>query len=73
MRWSRFRRPGTSCPFALNVQQAYTNTTNDNTNDNNATVTAVSPVTGEQYSMQCTGQSPVVCTGGNNALVALYA
>jgi hypothetical protein len=68
-----FAGPDVSCPFALNVQQAYTNTTNDDTRVNNATVTAVSPVTGEQYSMQCMGQSPVVCTGGNNALVAFYA
>jgi hypothetical protein len=36
------------------------------------TVTAVSPVTGETYQMQCTGGSPVVCMGGTNAIVEFY-
>jgi hypothetical protein len=58
----------TSCPFAKNVAQAYNNTIRDG----NGTVTASSPVTGETYQMQCTGGSPVVCRGGNNAVVEFY-
>ena len=65
---SVFAGQDTTCPFALNVVAAYAKTAGNT----NATVTAVSPVTGQQYTMQCTGQSPVVCTGGTNALVAFY-
>ena len=30
------------------------------------------PVTGQTYAMDCTGEIPVICTGGNNALVEFY-
>jgi hypothetical protein len=57
----------TSCPFALNVAEAYsldagfTNTFN-----------VYSPVTGLSYIMTCTvADNPIVCTGGNSALVEL--
>ena len=57
----------TSCPFALNVAEAFslnagfTNTFN-----------VYSPVTGLSYVMTCTvAGNPVVCTGGNSALVEL--
>jgi hypothetical protein len=52
----------TSCPFARNVRDAYASSGGGNTN-----VTAFSPATGRSYVMYCTGGSPHVCTGGNNA------
>jgi hypothetical protein len=63
-----FVGPDTSCPFAKNVEKAY----NATTSFGNATVTAVSPVTGQTYVMHCTGGSPMVCRGGTNALVEFY-
>lgn len=63
-----FAGPSTSCQFAENVASAYTSA-NDS---GNVTVTASSPVTGETYTLQCSGQSPVSCTGGTNALVVFY-
>ena len=33
---------------------------------------AYSPVTGQTYAMDCIGELPVICTGGNNALVEFY-
>jgi hypothetical protein len=63
-----FVGPDTTCPFAENVANVY-----ESANDSgNVTVTATSPASGETYTMQCSGQSPVSCTGGNNALVVLY-
>ena len=53
----------TSCPFALNVESAWTVSGATNY------VTAYSPVTGLNYTMYCTGGDPTVCTGGNNASV----
>jgi hypothetical protein len=64
-----FAGPNTSCPFAENVANAYTSAGDSGT----VAVTASSPVTGETYTMQCTGQSPVSCGGGNNALVVFYS
>jgi Domain of unknown function (DUF4352) len=57
--------PNTSCPFALNVKDAY-----DAAGGGNVTVHAHSPTTGQDYSMTC-GQSSGehVCTGGNGASV----
>ena len=53
----------TSCPFALNVASNYTGSSTDY---------AYSPVTGLNYTMNCsvgvTGTS-VICTGGDNASV----
>ena len=63
-----FAGPDTSCPFAENVANAYVNANGYG----NTTVTAASPVNGQTYSMQCTGESPVTCTGGANALVEFY-
>ena len=58
--------PNTSCGFAENVQQAY-----DNTSGGSQVVTAFSPATGNTYTIDCSGGSPHVCTGGttNNASV----
>ena len=60
-----FVGPNTSCPFAENVANAYLNS-------NGSTVSAVSPSTGQTYTMQCTGESPHVCRGGTNAVVEFY-
>jgi serine/threonine protein kinase len=62
--------PNTSCGFAQNVQQAY-----DNTTGGSQIVTAFSPATGNTYTIDCTGGSPHVCTGGttNNASVYFTA
>jgi hypothetical protein len=60
-----FVGPHTSCAFAKNVEKAYLNS-------GNSTVSAVSPVTGQTYVMQCVAGSPDVCRGGTNALVEFY-
>lgn len=53
----------TSCPFAQNVAADWPNTGN-----------VYSPVTGQSYTMTCTGpgtyEDVVTCEGGNNAEVA---
>lgn len=64
-----FVGPDTTCPFAEDVANGYTSAGDSG----NVTVTASSPDTGETYTMQCSGQSPVSCTGGNNALVVFYS
>lgn len=66
-----FVGPDTSCPFAENVASAYNNA-NNVSSSGIVTVTATSPVTGDTYTMQCSGDSPVSCSGGNNALVVFY-
>jgi hypothetical protein len=57
--------PDTSCAFGENVYQAYEDYGPGN-------VTAYSPVTGLNYTMYCSGSTPVVCTGGTNASVYFY-
>jgi Glucodextranase, domain B len=57
--------PDTSCAFAENVYRAYEN-------NGPGDVTAYSPVTQLNYTMYCSGSTPVVCTGGNNASVYFY-
>jgi hypothetical protein len=54
--------PNTSCPFALNVVAEYQRT-------GQGVIDVYSPVTGETYTMVCTGGAPHICTGGNNATV----
>ena len=56
----------TSCPFALNVQQAWSAS-----EVTNGTVYAYSPVTGQSYAMSCTEAEAgtIECSGGNNAYV----
>lgn len=56
----------TSCPFATSVAKAAAGKTGT------FTVQAASPVTGQNYSMNCAGNdAETVCTGGNNASVVL--
>ncbi len=54
--------PNTSCPFALNVAETYRST-------GSSVFDVYSPVTGKTYTMTCSGGSPHVCTGGNDASV----
>lgn len=54
--------PNTTCVFARNVAATYY----DNPS---STIEVYSPVTDRTYIMSCTGGSPHVCTGGNNATV----
>lgn len=57
--------PDTSCPFGLNVARAYRGS------NGAGKMFAYSPVTGKDYAMTCTGTAPVICTGGNGAMVYL--
>ncbi len=57
--------PNTSCQFALNVSTNYYGS-GQSTN-----IDVYSPVTNKNYVMTCTGSSPTVCRGGNNASVYL--
>ncbi len=58
--------PDTSCPFALNVYQAW-----DAAPGVDNTVEVYSPVTDETYPMTCdSAGSGITCTGGNNASVS---
>lgn len=54
--------PNTTCPFALNVADAYRSSGSN-------VVDVYSPVTGKTYTMTCSSGSPHVCTGGNDASV----
>ena len=55
----------TSCAFAQNVASAYYYYSSGGT----TSVEAYSPVTGLMYVMQCVAGVPVVCRGGNAAVV----
>jgi len=59
----------TSCPFALNVEESWSETGGTNP------VIAYSPVTGSFYAMNCSGTVGGLqeCTGGDNALVEFYS
>ncbi|WP_295697006.1 zinc-ribbon domain-containing protein [Lapillicoccus sp.] len=59
----------TSCEFAAAVRAAYEPVAAPG---GSVTVQATSPRTGKTYSMTCSGNQPVLCTGGNNAQVILY-
>ncbi len=62
---SVYAGPSTTCDFAANVQQAYA----DSGAWGDQTVYAYSPTTSQTYEMYCSGGSPHLCTGGNNAAV----
>jgi serine/threonine protein kinase len=57
----------TSCGFAQNVEQAY-----DQSTGGSQTVTAFSPATGNTYTINCSGGSPHVCTGGTTNDASVY-
>jgi Glucodextranase, domain B len=52
--------PDTTCSFAENVRQTYER-------EGPGTYAVYSPVTQRTYTMTCSSNAPVVCTGGNNA------
>lgn len=57
----------TSCPFALNVADAWAQSAGS------SLLSGVpSPVTGQTYDMRCSGADPVRCEGGNDAAVLIY-
>jgi serine/threonine protein kinase len=57
--------PATTCPFALNVKEAF------DESGGAATISAYSPVTERSYTMHCSGEGTHVCRGGNEATVYL--
>ncbi|WP_405177537.1 protein kinase domain-containing protein [Nocardia sp. NBC_01377] len=63
----------TSCPFAEAVREAYGWAAGDAEAGDEHSVTATSPVSQREYTMDCTaGIDFVTCTGGDNAIVYLY-
>ncbi|WP_242660540.1 hypothetical protein [Mycobacterium kubicae] len=63
--------PDTTCPFAEQVRLAYVFT--GPASPTPRQIEAVSPVTGQHYSMTCASDgSLVVCRGGNGAVVYVY-
>ncbi|AGT91865.1 MULTISPECIES: hypothetical protein [Rhodococcus] len=59
----------TSCEFAEEVRYQYVS---QGRRGGPVSISAVSPVTGTRYSMNCAGNKVVTCTGGNNAVVYVY-
>jgi hypothetical protein len=59
--------PRTSCTFALAVRDAWVAA-----GRGDRSVTAHSAVTGQDYSMSCSGSPVTTCRGGNRAVVYLY-
>jgi hypothetical protein len=59
--------PYTSCSFAQNVEQAY-----DQSAGRSTAVTAYSPATGLNYTIDCTGGSSYVCSGGSTHNASVY-
>ena len=62
-----FANEVTSCPFALNVANAWGVAI-----DPSLLTDVPSPVTGETYDMRCSGSGPALCEGGNDAAVLIY-
>jgi|SRR5450631_3667838 hypothetical protein len=54
----------TTCPFALNVAAEYLSQ-----GGGTISIVVYSPVTGQNYTMNCAAGVPSVCRGGNNAVV----
>lgn len=61
----------TSGAFASNVFDAFVGAYKD-TGRTNVTVNVYSPTTGKTYSMSCSGDATVYCSGGNNARVKIW-
>lgn len=59
----------TSCSFAANVRSEYVQA---GANGATVSIDVYSPMTNTWYTMQCSGDQPVMCTGGNDAVVYLY-
>lgn len=61
------REDTTSCQFAAEVTDAWSQ------NPGASTLPQVpSPVTSQTYDMSCSGEAPVRCEGGNQAVVLIY-
>lgn len=58
----------TSCPFAINVRNAYV----EQLNGQPGQIRAYSPTTKLWYDMECGGAQPVLCTGGKAGRVIIY-
>ncbi|MFC9355160.1 hypothetical protein ACFTZB_01055 [Rhodococcus sp. NPDC057014] len=59
----------TSCEFSEEVRFEYVSQPQ---RGGTVIVNATSPVTGQTYTMSCSGSKVVTCTGGNNAVVYVY-
>ncbi|WP_235214975.1 MULTISPECIES: serine/threonine protein kinase [Rhodococcus] len=59
----------TSCEFSEEVRFEYVSQPQ---RGGTVTVNATSPVTGQTYTMSCSGSKVVTCTGGNNAVVYVF-
>ncbi|WP_308116679.1 serine/threonine protein kinase, partial [Rhodococcus zopfii] len=59
----------TSCEFAEEVRASYLRQL---VRGAVVSINAYSPVTGRSYTMTCSGNTVVTCTGGNDAVVYLY-
>ncbi|MGW5384550.1 protein kinase domain-containing protein [Nocardia sp. NPDC003963] len=63
----------TSCEFAEAVRQAYLDPSVVSAEGDPVPVEAVSPVTGQSYTLECVADDGLVtCRGGNNAIIYLY-
>jgi hypothetical protein len=64
--------PNTSCPFAINVARAYSDSSYVESNGDVYLPEVYSPTTGRYYNMTCAVGLTVVCRGGNNASVYIH-
>ncbi len=70
-RWAAVgtQNASTSCPFAINVRQAYLDAGLDG---RAGQLHAYSPTTKLDYVMSCSGDQPAVCVGGKAGRVVIY-
>ena len=61
--------PNTSCGFAISVEETYHATGTAMPKSGSRSINVYSSVTGQSYTMECSGSSLVTCTGGNDASV----
>ncbi len=61
--------PNTSCAFAISVEETYHATGTAMPTSGSRSISVYSSVTGQSYTMECSGSSLVTCTGGNDASV----
>lgn len=59
----------TSCPFALSVRDAYVQS---GAHGASVSIDVFSSITQTWYTMRCSGDQPVTCVGGNQAVVYVY-
>ena len=62
--------PNTSCAFAISVEETYHATGTAMPTSGSRSINVYSSVTGQSYTMECSGSTSLVtCTGGNDASV----